>query len=30
MPSVRECIYFVTCRACRHPFHEMSPMEAYE
>jgi hypothetical protein len=30
MPSVRECLYFVTCSACRHPFHEPSPMEAYE
>jgi hypothetical protein len=30
MPSVRTSDYFVTCRACREPFMERSPMEAYE
>ena len=30
VPSVRDCIYFVTCNACRHPYHENAPMEAYE
>ena len=30
VPSVRDCNYFVTCKACQHPFHEKAPMEAYE
>jgi len=30
VPSVRECYYFVTCRACGRPFRERSPMEAFE
>jgi hypothetical protein len=30
VPSVRECYYFVTCKACQHPFREKAPMEAYE
>src|SRR5262245_54892998 len=30
VPSVRECYYFVTCKACGHPFREKSPMEAFE
>jgi hypothetical protein len=30
MPSVRDSYYFVTCRACMHPFHEKAPMEAFE
>ena len=30
VPSVRDCYYFVTCSACRHPFYEKSPMEAFE
>jgi len=30
MPSVRECVYFVTCKACQSPFQEKAPMEAYE
>ena len=30
VPSVRDCYYFVTCRSCRHPFYEKSPMEAFE
>ena len=30
VPSVRECYYFVTCKACGHPFREKAPMEAYE
>lgn len=28
--SVREAIYFVTCRACRHQFPEWSSLEAFE
>ena len=28
--SVRETLYFITCRNCRHSFHEKAPMEAYE
>ena len=30
VPSVRDCYYFVTCKACQHPFYEKAPMEAYE
>ncbi len=30
MTSVRESIAFVTCNACKHPFQELAPMEAYE
>lgn len=30
MLSVRECLYFVTCRACQHPFSEKAPMEVFE
>jgi hypothetical protein len=30
MTSVRESIYFVTCKACQHPFQEKAPMEAFE
>ncbi len=29
-PSVRDRVYFVTCKACRSPFQEKAPMEAYE
>lgn len=29
-PSVREVFYFVTCKDCRHPFHEKAFMEAFE
>lgn len=29
-PSVRDCVYFVTCNACRSPFQEKAPMQAYE
>jgi hypothetical protein len=29
-PSVRGALYFVTCTACRNPFVEKSPLEAYE
>jgi C4-type Zn-finger protein len=29
-PSVRESIYFVSCKACHQPFAEKAPMEAYE
>jgi hypothetical protein len=28
--SVREAYYFVTCRACRHPFAERSSLESFE
>jgi len=28
--SVREAIYFVTCKACRHQFAERSSLEAFE
>jgi hypothetical protein len=30
VPSVRECYYFVTCKACGRPFREKAPMEAFE
>lgn len=30
VPSVRDCYYFVTCKTCRYPFYEKSPMEAFE
>ena len=29
-PSVRECYYFVKCKACQHPFHERAYMEAFD
>lgn len=29
-PSVRSSFHFLTCRACREPFMEQSPMEAFE
>ena len=28
--SVREAIYFVTCKSCKHPFPEQSSLEAFE
>ncbi|TAJ24098.1 MAG: hypothetical protein EPO64_09950 [Nitrospirae bacterium] len=28
--SVREAIYFVTCKACKHQFPEQSSLEAFE
>ncbi|MBM4123882.1 MAG: hypothetical protein FJ246_02840 [Nitrospira sp.] len=30
MMSVREAIYFVTCKACKHQFPEQSSLEAFE
>ena len=28
--SVRDAYHFVTCKNCKHPFHEKAPMEAFE
>jgi len=28
--SVRDAYHFVTCKNCKHAFHEKAPMEAYE